>query len=56
MVAWVENGTVPDNLTGYRPADTNGARAQRLLCPYPAKAVYTGSGDVDLAESYSCSG
>lgn len=54
MVAWVENGTVPNSLVGYLPANAAGVRGQRKLCPYPQKARYNFHGDVNSTTSYIC--
>lgn len=36
---WMENGTVPDSLPhAYTPVE-GGPELERLLCPYPKKAV-----------------
>ncbi|KAI0146767.1 feruloyl esterase B [Pestalotiopsis sp. NC0098] len=48
LVAWVENGTVPETL----PASGNGLA--RNLCAYPSQLHYTGTGDVNAAESWTC--
>ncbi|KAI0153898.1 feruloyl esterase B [Pestalotiopsis sp. NC0098] len=48
LVAWVENGTAPDTL----PASGNGIT--RNLCRFPLQLQYSGDGDVDLAESWTC--
>ncbi|WOI36386.1 tannase/feruloyl esterase family alpha/beta hydrolase [Alteromonas sp. CI.11.F.A3] len=68
LVAWVENGTAPDNLVatargagnvggenGDVPADWSVDRS-RPLCQYPLVAHYdsNSSGDVELAASFSC--
>ncbi|KAL4871605.1 hypothetical protein BDV12DRAFT_206294 [Aspergillus spectabilis] len=53
MVAWVEEGRAPHSL----PAsftDENGRKQDRILCPYPERAVYDGSGDSTLRNSYFC--
>lgn len=47
VVAWVEKGTVPNELTGYLPPNKAGNRGQRKLCPYPQKARYLGCGHVN---------
>ena len=47
---WVENGTAPSSIT-LTSADTS---ASGLLCPYPQKATYNGSGAINTASSYSC--
>jgi hypothetical protein len=48
LVAWVENGDEPGAIVGSKPGST------RPHCPYPEEAVYDGTGDVNLAASYSC--
>ncbi|KAK5659188.1 hypothetical protein OQA88_1278 [Cercophora sp. LCS_1] len=60
LVEWVERGRPVDSIvaTAWRSKwnATSGALRQRPLCPYPAKAVYNGVGDVDLGSSWKCSG
>ena len=53
LVAWVENGTVPETLPVSHT--NNGTTFNQILCPYPAKVVYDGSGDPTVESSYSCS-
>lgn len=54
MEAWVEEGRAPDMLTA-RKFDEEGVETRAMpLCAYPARAVYDGTGDVNLAESWSC--
>lgn len=49
---WVEKGTAPASQV---VADTVGVLGRtRPLCEYPAWARYNGSGDVNLASSFSC--
>jgi feruloyl esterase len=52
LVAWVENGTVPETL----PVSFahNGTTFDRILCPYPLMAVYDGVGDKTAASSFTC--
>ncbi|KUM56866.1 hypothetical protein ACN42_g10335 [Penicillium freii] len=50
--SWVEEGIAPEDL----PANFNGiggVEQGRILCPYPAKAVYQG-GNVSDAKSFKC--
>jgi feruloyl esterase len=57
MVKWVEDGTAPDALiaTKSRSVPTAGSIIQqRLLCPYPQVARYTGAGNTDDASTYAC--
>ncbi|KAK9795972.1 putative Carboxylic ester hydrolase [Seiridium cardinale] len=48
LVAWVENGTVPETLAA------SGNNLTRNLCPYPLSLRYEGVGDVNDAESWAC--
>ncbi|KAF4624789.1 hypothetical protein G7Y89_g13380 [Cudoniella acicularis] len=53
MRAWVENGTVPNTLPiSFR--DANGTENHRILCPYPQKARFDGTGNPVDAESFKC--
>jgi feruloyl esterase len=50
---WVENGIAPEKIIAAH--HTNGAVDRTMpLCPYPQTAVYNGSGDMKVAESYHC--
>ncbi len=50
---WVEKGVAPPPQT---VADTVGVPGRtRPLCDYPAYPRYKGSGDINLAQSYTCS-
>jgi feruloyl esterase len=60
LVAWVEQGTPPDNLTASAraenqelPSDWSKARA-RPLCDWPQVARYRGTGDLESAASFVC--
>jgi feruloyl esterase len=51
---WVEDGDVPETLpVNYNTTD--GIKSSRMLCPYPAKAVYRGGSPSD-ARSFQCCG
>jgi hypothetical protein len=66
LVQWVENGVAPQvvpatargagNAAGVNPELPAGWAANRTrpLCPYPQVARYNGTGDVNLAASFSC--
>ena len=66
LVAWVERGIAPGPVTASargpgNPAGVNNdvppawsANRTRPLCPYPAVARYSGSGDVETAASFVC--
>jgi len=52
---WVEHGTAPKQVIASHV--TNGTVDRtRPLCPWPQKAVYTGSGSTDVASSFVCRG
>ena len=51
--AWVEKGVAPDRIMASRVVDGAVVRT-RPLCPYPQKAVYTGSGSSDDAANFVC--
>ena len=69
LVNWVEKGTAPASVTASArgtgssaiaalvnaevPA-TWSANRTRPLCPYPQVARYSGTGDKELASSFSC--
>ena len=53
LEAWVEQGLAPDSIIAARQNDGVVDRT-RPLCPYPQRAVYTGSGSTDDAESFVC--
>ena len=52
--AWVTSGTAPGTLTGTDTVASTAGRT-RPLCVYPAWPKYNGSGDVNLASSFTCS-
>lgn len=56
IVQWVEKGDAPEYVLG--TAFTNDSkevvRFQRKHCKYPARGVYSGSGDADSAASWRC--
>lgn len=57
MVDWVERGVAPQQLIATRyngDVFADGVQKQRPACPYPQRAVYSGEGDVDSAENWSC--
>ncbi|ASJ74770.1 tannase/feruloyl esterase family alpha/beta hydrolase [Granulosicoccus antarcticus] len=63
LADWVENDIAPDSTSvantpiATREANTEtGIEAMtRPLCPFPAIATYSGNGDVNAAENFSCS-
>lgn len=52
--AWVEEGYAPDRVLATRLGPDGEVEMRRPLCPYPARAVYDGSGDPSKGESFSC--
>jgi hypothetical protein len=53
VVNWVENGQAPDALLTSKSLG-GGATMTRPVCPYPARATYTGSGSTDDAANFVC--
>ncbi|KAH8680954.1 Tannase/feruloyl esterase [Xylariales sp. PMI_506] len=58
LVDWVENGTAVDSIIAtawnVTTANTLAVYRQRPLCPYPQKATYKGTGNVNAATSWAC--
>src|SRR5688500_16237250 len=54
LVNWVENGVAPQQILAQ--STSGGVTRTRPLCPYPQRAIYDGSGDVNDAASFHCSG
>ena len=57
LIEWVENNRTVDYIlaTKYVSDDpAQGVEIQRPLCPYPVKVKYSGSGDVNSADSWTC--
>jgi len=54
VVDWVENGNAPDSILSTAPNATPWPGRTRPLCPYPAYAKYNGTGDINLASSFTC--
>jgi hypothetical protein len=53
--AWVSDGTAPDDLVATSgPFSTRPTPISRPLCAYPSYPRYVGSGDSNVAASYSC--
>ena len=50
MTNWVESGAAPATIT-LQSAD---ASASQLLCTYPQKPAYSGTGSITTAASYTC--
>jgi feruloyl esterase len=50
MTNWVESGTAPATIT----LQSVDASASQLLCPYPQKPTYSGTGAITAAASYAC--
>ena len=50
LVDWVENGNAPSAIT-LTSADNS---VGQPVCPYPQKAIYSGTGSVTQASSYTC--
>jgi feruloyl esterase len=50
---WVETGKAPEAIPASKVKDGVTVRTS-LLCAYPKRAKYKGTGDIDKAESFSC--
>lgn len=53
LADWTESGIVPQTLAA-SITKTSNVNVTRNLCPYPQQLNYKGSGDVNLASSFSC--
>ncbi len=51
---WVEQGKPPETLIATRPASGGTLQLTRPLCAYPRYPKYLGTGDPNLAESFTC--
>jgi feruloyl esterase len=54
LEAWVERGEAPGPMIAAKRGSDGEPMMTRPLCPYPQVAVYDGSGDPSLAESFAC--
>ena len=55
LEAWVEHGTVPQEIIATKYSAAHKPEMTRPLCPYPQVAKYAGAGDVNDAGSFRCS-
>jgi feruloyl esterase len=53
VIKWVEQGVAPDKIIATKFSGST-LTLSRPLCPYPAQAVYNGSGDVSVASNFAC--
>jgi len=53
---WAEDGVAPDAMVATARAAAGSANPGRTrpLCSYPAEAIYNGTGDPEVASSFSC--
>jgi pimeloyl-ACP methyl ester carboxylesterase len=56
VIRWVEQGVAPEKIVATRFGANGTVLRQRPVCPFPARAVHDGSGDLNSAASFSCSG
>jgi feruloyl esterase len=58
LVEWVESGAAPNTIVATKYAQSESepktVEMTRPLCPYPQTATYKGTGDKNLAASFSC--
>jgi len=52
---WVERGRAPSSFVASRLNREGAVERTRLVCAYPNVAKYRGMGDVDSADSWTCS-
>jgi feruloyl esterase len=50
---WVEKGIAPQTMVGSRVVNNQVVRT-RPLCPYPTVEKYSGTGDINKAENFTC--
>jgi hypothetical protein len=55
MVNWAENGVAPDSILSANTSMGTVVRT-RPLCRFPQTAIYDGTGDPNLASSFTCGG
>ena len=53
LEAWVDRGAASDTVIASRQEQGRTVRT-RLLCAWPARALWQGKGDADTAASYLC--
>jgi Tannase and feruloyl esterase len=53
VIKWVEQGVAPERIIATRFSGS-ALTLSRPVCPYPAQAVYNGSGDVNVASNFTC--
>lgn len=53
LVAWTEDGAVPDHLIARKPAGDDKSAQERPVCAYPTLPEYRG-GDVSRRSSFAC--
>jgi Tannase and feruloyl esterase len=56
LVNWVEHGVAPDSLLAAGGSAAPKTGRTRLICPYPKRAIYNGTGSVDDARNFHCGG
>ena len=54
IVEWVEQGSAPSTIVVRKEAAADQQARSRVVCAYPARSVYKGSGSPDDAASYTC--
>jgi feruloyl esterase len=54
LVQWVEKGVAPDRIDATAGPGTAWPGRTRPLCPYPRVARFTGTGDPERAENFTC--
>lgn len=54
MLQWLDDGQKPAQFTSYKVKDDGKVIRSRTVCAWPAVSQYNGSGDMNVASSFSC--
>jgi len=54
VIKWVEQGVAPEKIVATKFDAAGNLTRSRPVCPFPAEAVYKGTGDIDDAANFSC--
>ncbi|WP_157979172.1 tannase/feruloyl esterase family alpha/beta hydrolase [Rhodoferax ferrireducens] len=54
VMAWVEQGQAPSHIVSSRRGSNGEVERTRKLCPFPQRAVYSGTGSTNAEASFVC--
>jgi feruloyl esterase len=54
VIKWVEQGVAPEKIVATKFDAAGSPTRSRPVCPFPAEAVYKGTGDINDAANFSC--